>query len=420
MQQLDHDSVSAHIAAPPETIYELVADVTRTPEFSPEIIECRWLDGATGPAVGARFKARNKMPNRPAFANKPVVTVVEPGKTFAFARTEPFGGTVEWRYDFAPDGRAPSSPSRTPSPNPSRASAGSSSERSSRARTAKPISIAAWSRRSNGFVRPPNGSRARRTDPSATPSRHHRRHASRHRPPLRLGRRRNRFRRSRGHRPSPDRADRTRPARGADPPRRGAARHAPSGGSPRRRCARGVGEQRACIGDAGGFDGARRARRRPAPTDCLDFGSVLAGRLSRGRCRPTPHAVREPRRLDHVLQGAGRGRARPRLEHPRLRREARRGGSGPPSRRVPTRSFTVRVRPWVHRGPRITGRRSRRRSSPADRPKIATSDSSFAVTKPIMSSQGNLADTAGCPDEGDVKCFDQSAPSTWPSPSSRR
>jgi uncharacterized protein YndB with AHSA1/START domain len=104
MQQLDHDSVNAHIAARPETIYELVADVTRTPEFSPEIIECRWLDGATGPAVGARFKARNKMPNRPAFANKPVVTVVEPGKTFAFARTEPFAGTVEWRYDFAPDG----------------------------------------------------------------------------------------------------------------------------------------------------------------------------------------------------------------------------------------------------------------------------------------------------------------------------
>lgn len=104
IQQLDHDSVSLHIAAQPNTIYELVADVTRTPEFSPEIIECRWLDGATGPAVGARFKARNKMPNRPAFANKPVVTVVEPGKTFAFSRTEPFGGTVEWRYDFTPDG----------------------------------------------------------------------------------------------------------------------------------------------------------------------------------------------------------------------------------------------------------------------------------------------------------------------------
>ena len=105
IQQLDHDSVSLHMAAAPETIYQLVADVTRTPEFSPEIIECRWIDGATGPVVGARFKARNKMPKRPAFANKPVVTLVEPCKTFAFARTEPFGGTVEWRYDFASDGQ---------------------------------------------------------------------------------------------------------------------------------------------------------------------------------------------------------------------------------------------------------------------------------------------------------------------------
>jgi hypothetical protein len=104
IQQLDHDTVSLRIAAHPDTIYQLVADVTRTPEFSPEIVECHWLEGATGPKVGARFKARNKMPNRPTFANKPVVTLVEPGNTFAFARTEPFGGTVEWRYEFKPDG----------------------------------------------------------------------------------------------------------------------------------------------------------------------------------------------------------------------------------------------------------------------------------------------------------------------------
>jgi hypothetical protein len=104
IQPLDHDTVSLHIAAPPAAIYALVADVTRTPEFSPEIVECTWLDGATGPAVGARFKARNKMPNRPTFSNKPVVTVVEPDTTFAFERTEPFGGTVAWRYDFTPDG----------------------------------------------------------------------------------------------------------------------------------------------------------------------------------------------------------------------------------------------------------------------------------------------------------------------------
>jgi hypothetical protein len=104
MQSLDHDSVSLHIGAPAATVYEIVADVTRTPEFSPEILRCEWLDGATGPAVGARFAARNKVPNRPPWTNKPVVTVFEPPKSFAFARTEKFAGTIEWRYEFEPDG----------------------------------------------------------------------------------------------------------------------------------------------------------------------------------------------------------------------------------------------------------------------------------------------------------------------------
>jgi hypothetical protein len=104
IQHLDTDKVCLRMQARPEDVYAVVADVTRTPEFSPEILECTWLDGATGPAVGARFKARNKVPNRPSWHNKPVVTVVDPGREFAFARTEPFGGTVEWRYRFDPDG----------------------------------------------------------------------------------------------------------------------------------------------------------------------------------------------------------------------------------------------------------------------------------------------------------------------------
>lgn len=102
MQTLDHDAVSLHIDAPPDDVYALVADVTRMPEFSPEILSCRWLDGAAGPAVGARFAARNKVPGRPSWTNKPVVTVVEPGRAFAFARTERFAGTVEWTYRFEP------------------------------------------------------------------------------------------------------------------------------------------------------------------------------------------------------------------------------------------------------------------------------------------------------------------------------
>lgn len=105
MQQLDHDRRSAVLAAPTAELYRIVSDVTRTPEYSPEIASCRWLGDATGPAVGARFESVNTT-NGKSWKNRPVVTEVEPDRVFAFARTEPFAGTIVWRWTFepAPDG----------------------------------------------------------------------------------------------------------------------------------------------------------------------------------------------------------------------------------------------------------------------------------------------------------------------------
>ena len=104
MQTLDHDHVSAHIDAPPEAVYALVADVTLMPEFSPEILRCTWLDGATGPAVGARFEAVNKVDRGPAWKNHPVVIAAQPGRELAFSRTEKLSGTLVWRYRLEPEG----------------------------------------------------------------------------------------------------------------------------------------------------------------------------------------------------------------------------------------------------------------------------------------------------------------------------
>jgi hypothetical protein len=102
MQTLDRDEVSTVVAASPEDVYALVADVTRTPEFSPEVTSTRWLDGATGPAVGARFEAVNTNAAGKSWKNRPVVTAAEPGREFAFRRTEPFAGSIAWRYRFEP------------------------------------------------------------------------------------------------------------------------------------------------------------------------------------------------------------------------------------------------------------------------------------------------------------------------------
>lgn len=102
-QELTNDTVDRYIEAPPHAVYDLIADVTRTPERTPDVVRCEWLDGATGPAVGARFKSINKQGRGPNWSNKPVVTVADEGREFSFTRTEPFAGTILWRHWFVPE-----------------------------------------------------------------------------------------------------------------------------------------------------------------------------------------------------------------------------------------------------------------------------------------------------------------------------
>ncbi len=103
-QDLTTDTVERYIEAPPEVLYDILSDVTRTPERTPDIVRCEWIKGATGPAVGARFKAINTAGKRMKWFNKPIVTVADPGREFTFERTEPFGGTIEWKHVLAPEG----------------------------------------------------------------------------------------------------------------------------------------------------------------------------------------------------------------------------------------------------------------------------------------------------------------------------
>ncbi len=101
-KRIAHDQVSTEIAAGPDEVYALVSDITRMGEWSPECIRCTWAKGATGPAVGARFKATNKGGRGPAWFNWPTVTVADPGKEFAFNRNGPGIGSYTWRYVMEP------------------------------------------------------------------------------------------------------------------------------------------------------------------------------------------------------------------------------------------------------------------------------------------------------------------------------
>ena len=53
-------SSSIDIDAAPGDVYALVADVTRTGEWSPECVRCRWLGGANRAADGARYRGTSR------------------------------------------------------------------------------------------------------------------------------------------------------------------------------------------------------------------------------------------------------------------------------------------------------------------------------------------------------------------------
>ncbi len=101
---LRHDSESVVMRAPAETIYALVADLSRMGDWSPECQRVEWLDGSDGPVVGARFVGHNQ--GGPfglmKWSRRGRVVCADPVREFAFATEEGGREGVEWRYLLEP------------------------------------------------------------------------------------------------------------------------------------------------------------------------------------------------------------------------------------------------------------------------------------------------------------------------------
>ena len=98
------EEVTVTMAAPAEEIWDLVSDVTRIGEFSPETFEAKWVDGATGPAVGAKFRGhvkRNEI--GPNYWTPCTVLVCEPGREFTFGVGNAEKPLSRWGYKLAPN-----------------------------------------------------------------------------------------------------------------------------------------------------------------------------------------------------------------------------------------------------------------------------------------------------------------------------
>jgi uncharacterized protein YndB with AHSA1/START domain len=97
------DSVTVQMAAPAEKIWDLVSDVTKIGRYSPETLEAEWLDGATGPAVGAKFRGHVKRNGRgPMYWTTCTVLASEPGREFAFGVGRSDRPLSVWRYRLEP------------------------------------------------------------------------------------------------------------------------------------------------------------------------------------------------------------------------------------------------------------------------------------------------------------------------------
>jgi hypothetical protein len=96
-------SVTVPMAAQADEIWNIVADVRNTGKFSPEVMEAEWLDGATEPALGARFRGhvkRNEI--GPVYWTVCRVTACEPGKEFGFEVLVGDKPVNNWHYLFTP------------------------------------------------------------------------------------------------------------------------------------------------------------------------------------------------------------------------------------------------------------------------------------------------------------------------------
>jgi uncharacterized protein YndB with AHSA1/START domain len=94
-------SVSRDVAASADAVWDMVSDLPRMGEWSPENQGGVWIKGATGPAPGAAFRGSNKHAEK---SWKTVAKVVdaEPGRRLSFRVTAMGIPVALWAFDITP------------------------------------------------------------------------------------------------------------------------------------------------------------------------------------------------------------------------------------------------------------------------------------------------------------------------------
>ncbi len=94
---VDEVTVARVIAASPDVLYERVSNIERMGDISPESVGGTWVKGATGPAVGAKFKGNN-VNGKKKWSTDATVVECEPGRAFVFEVSAGPFKIARWAY----------------------------------------------------------------------------------------------------------------------------------------------------------------------------------------------------------------------------------------------------------------------------------------------------------------------------------
>lgn len=99
--------VAMWMACSPQQAWDLITDVTRIGEFSPECTDAWWVSGYPTRAVGARFEGHNRSADGAEEWIRPCdVTAWDEPRHFAWVVGDRYDGSpaTRWSYTLEPDG----------------------------------------------------------------------------------------------------------------------------------------------------------------------------------------------------------------------------------------------------------------------------------------------------------------------------
>ena len=101
---LTEDSHEVIVNTTPEHVYDLVADLTRMGEWSPECERVEWTGDSNAPAEGATFVGHNRGGPFRLFrwSRHGRVLAADPAREFTFVTQEGGREACVWRYRFEP------------------------------------------------------------------------------------------------------------------------------------------------------------------------------------------------------------------------------------------------------------------------------------------------------------------------------